>query len=73
MEKKIRKYLLYFIGIIILMTINACITLSIQNWNEHRKMKMEEHQKENKEMSAVIEKSDLSKDAFTPFIKETVE
>ena len=53
--------------------ISTCITISVQNWNEQRIMKMEKQQKENKETGAVIEKSNLSKDAFTPFVKETVE
>ena len=42
MENKTGKYLKYAIGEIILVIIGILIALSINNWNEHRKLKIEE-------------------------------
>ena len=45
MEKnKTGKYLTYAIGEIILVVIGILIALSINNWNEHRKLKLNDHQ-----------------------------
>ncbi len=41
-ENKFSKYLLYAIGEILLVIIGILIALSINNWNEHRKLKIEE-------------------------------
>ena len=43
MENKTTNYLKYAIGEIILVIIGILIALSINNWNEHRKLKIEEH------------------------------
>jgi len=42
-ENKFSKYLLYAIGEIVLVVIGILIALSINNWNEKRKMDAEEH------------------------------
>jgi hypothetical protein len=42
-EGKTVNYLKYAIGEIILVIIGILIALSINNWNEHRKLKIEEH------------------------------
>ena len=73
MEKKIGKYLLYAIGIFVLMIINSLINLSIINWNEARKEAMKEAQKENKETGALIENIELNNEISNPFTKETNE
>ncbi|MEH6779908.1 DUF6090 family protein, partial [Maribacter arcticus] len=39
-ENKFSKYLLYAIGEIILVVIGILIALSINNWNENRKQKL---------------------------------
>ena len=41
-ENKISKYLIYAIGEIILVVIGILIALSINNWNEHRKSRLQE-------------------------------
>ncbi|MFH6767308.1 DUF6090 family protein [Gaetbulibacter aquiaggeris] len=41
-ENKFSKYLLYAVGEILLVIIGILIALSINNWNEHRKLKIEE-------------------------------
>jgi DNA-directed RNA polymerase beta' subunit len=41
-EHKVSKYLLYAIGEIILVVIGILIALSINNWNENRKVNLEE-------------------------------
>ncbi len=41
-ENKFRKYLIYAIGEIVLVVIGILIALQINNWNEHRKLKVKE-------------------------------
>jgi len=41
-ESKVSKYMLYAIGEIVLVVIGILIALQINNWNEHRKIKIEE-------------------------------
>lgn len=43
-EGRVRKYLLYAIGEIILVVIGILIALQINNWNETRKLNKEEHE-----------------------------
>ncbi len=42
-ENKLSKYLIYAIGEIVLVVIGILIALSINNWNENRKMRIEEY------------------------------
>jgi hypothetical protein len=44
MENKTSKYFKYAIGEIILVVIGILIALQINNWNEHRKNNLWEHQ-----------------------------
>ncbi|MDX1591318.1 MAG: DUF6090 family protein [Balneolaceae bacterium] len=43
-ENKIRKYILYAIGEILLVVIGILIALQVNNWNEQRKRQNEEKQ-----------------------------
>jgi Family of unknown function (DUF6090) len=65
-ENKASKYMLYAIGEIVLVVIGILIALSINNWNENRKL-------QNEELKLIFDLKTNLETTYKNFIKDTIE